>query len=246
MKSRSMRQVDWDTVAGSAVATVEHGAEEIPFGRISKDSLSDLAYDEIRRALMQGRLKPGEALVLRPLSAKLGISPTPVREALLRLVSEQALELDKRGRARVPLIDRHIFTEIRDLRIELEGRAAVRAAEIATPQDIAALERVHARMIEAEARKDVTAALKYNEEFHFTLCRLARMPVLFRVVESLWLQCGPFLNYIYAQELPKWPRHPHVVTLDGLKWKDGGMARAGVVEDIACFGAVLLKWFDAK
>lgn len=219
--------------------------KDAPFARISKNNLGELAYGEIRSALIRGHIKPGEALILRPLSAKLGISPTPVREALLRLASEQALELDERGRALVPSFDRNRFIEIRDLRIELEGRGVARAAEIASQEEIDRQENIHARMVEAENRKDFSAALEYNEQFHLTLCQLARMPVLYRVVESLWLQSGPLLNFVYAEELPKWPRHPHVIILDGLKRRDSGMARAAIAEDIGCFGSVILRAFDA-
>src|SRR5690606_2426459 len=105
------------------------------FTRVTRDNLSDRAYQEIRSALMRSRLKPGEKLLLRPLSAQLGLSATPVREALLRLVSEQAPRLDERGTAVVPILDRASLLEVRDLRVLLEGRSARRAAEIATTDE---------------------------------------------------------------------------------------------------------------
>ena len=67
---------------------------------------------------------------------QLGISATPVREALLRLVSEQALQLDERGTVFVPVIDRARFLEIRSLRCNLEGQAAAAAASRAGAEQI--------------------------------------------------------------------------------------------------------------
>ena len=60
--------------------------------------------------------RPGERLVSRLLVVKLGISTTPVREALFRLASEQALEIDRRNTIVVPVITAERYEEIRDLR----------------------------------------------------------------------------------------------------------------------------------
>ncbi len=71
-----------------------------------RDSLSQRAYAQISRALIVSALRPGHRLILRPLAAELGLSPTPVRKALLRLVSEQAPSLDDRGSTLVATMDR--------------------------------------------------------------------------------------------------------------------------------------------
>lgn len=79
------------------------------------------AYEEVRRFLMRGKLHPGERLVTRTLAAELGVSTTPLREALLRLASENALHIDSRGTVVVPVLTREAYVEIRDLRGHLEG-----------------------------------------------------------------------------------------------------------------------------
>lgn len=213
---------------------------EAAFHRISRDSISERAYRAVRSALMLSRLKPGEKLLLRPLAAQLGISATPVREALLRLVSEQALVMDERGTVVVPTIDRARFLEIRSLRCELEGRAAAAAASRATPEEIAALAEVHDAMAAAERGHDFATALQKNEQFHFGLCRLGGMPVLLGLVEILWMQCGPLLSHLYDKGPLAWPRHGHLEVLDGLRRGDSEAARAAVMEDIEEGGRPLL------
>ncbi len=89
----------------------------------SPERLSQRAYQAIRVALRSGELRPGQRLILRPLAAKLGLSATPVREALLRLVSEQALGLDERNSVLVPTLGADEIEELRELRLDLEGRA---------------------------------------------------------------------------------------------------------------------------
>lgn len=215
------------------------------FRRISRDSLSERAYQEIRAALMLSRLKPGEKLLLRPLAARLGISATPVREALLRLVSEQALQMDERGTVVVPRIDRARFLEIRALRCTLEGQAGAAAASRAGAAEIAQLAAVHERLVEAEARQDYAAALQANEQFHFGLCRLAEMPVLLGLLEILWMQCGPLLSQLYAGGPQNQPQHGHLQALEGLRRRDGAMVRAAVLRDIEEGGRPLLDFFPA-
>ena len=95
-----------------------------------RESLSQRAYMQIRRSLTSSRLCPGHRLILRPLAAELGLSPTPVREALLRLVSEQALCLDERGSTIVPVMNKADFGELTEMRGDLEARAAERAIEV--------------------------------------------------------------------------------------------------------------------
>ena len=95
---------------------------------IQRQNLSELAYVNLRDALMQGQMKPGEELPLRPISRSFGISATPMREALLRLVTESALEMDSRGRISVPHLTRAALMEVRKLRGFLEGNAAREAA----------------------------------------------------------------------------------------------------------------------
>ncbi|MFD1109690.1 GntR family transcriptional regulator [Pseudoroseomonas ludipueritiae] len=196
---------------------------------VPRESLSERAYRALRSALMLSRLKPGEKLQLRPLAAQLGISATPVREALLRLVSEQALSMDERGTVVVPSISRERFLEIRHLRCQLEGEAALAAAHRVTPADIGALTAVHASMMEAERAKNFVAAVQANEKFHFGICRLAAMPVLLGLVENLWMQCGPLLSRLY-EVAPLYNGHQEALT--ALSNGDAEGVRTAMIRDI--------------
>lgn len=202
------------------------------FEPVSRSSLSQQAYDEIRGFLMRGRLKPGQRLVSRALAAELEISTTPVREALFRLASEQALVLDHRNTVIVPHLRRGEYLETRDIRIELEGLAAERAAVGASASDIETLSRLQERHIAAQDAMDLEEALAVNEEFHFALCRASKLPTLIKIVEMLWLKCGPTLNHFYAG--PVWGplEHPHLKVIRCLRERDGAGAREAMRIDI--------------
>src|SRR5689334_3813553 len=112
---------------------------------LSRDSLSTKAYQRLRHDLMEGRFRPGQKLKLRDIARELGTSPTPVREALARLVSDMALTQVDHHSVSVPAMNLERYLEIRDLRIELEGRAAAAAAERASDAAIAELARINER-----------------------------------------------------------------------------------------------------
>jgi GntR family colanic acid and biofilm gene transcriptional regulator len=143
------------------------------------------------------------------LATDLGISTIPHREALFRLASEQALVLDHRNTVLLPDLRRSEYCEIRDIRIEPEGLAAERAAAGASETDIDDLTELQERHIAAQDTADREDVLAVNEEFHFALCGMSKFPTVVKLVEMLWLKCGPTLSHFYTGRV--WGRleHPH-------------------------------------
>ena len=210
-------------------------------------TLAEKVYAQLRSALVGGRLVPGEKLVHRQLATKLGVSPTPVREALLRLVSEGALDLDARGIAWVPRLSPEHYGEIMDLRMELEGRAAARAAALATSEEIAALRAIHARLMQGRRAEDAAVVLAENERFHFGVIGIAQMLVLQRVVESLWTQAGPTISLLSAVPRPVSPAgHPHDDLLRALDAHDMAAARAAVERDLREHAAIVVPLLERR
>jgi DNA-binding GntR family transcriptional regulator len=218
------------------------------FGRpISKESLSQQAYLAIRNSLMRSRLKPGQKLIAREVANDLGISVTPVRESLLRLVSEHGLVIDERGTVMVPTLDLDRCIEIRDLRTLVEGEGAARAAQVATDAEIDELAAIHDRYLRTESDEDFSGALAENENFHFALCRMARSPVLFRIVENLWIQFGPILSYLYEGRARPFGgrKHAHVLVIESLRARAPERAREAITQDILVGGRSLLEKLKA-
>lgn len=213
---------------------------------IVKESLSNQAYSELRTALMRGRLKPGDQLPLRPISARFGISATPMREALTRLVVERALMLDARGTVTVPQLSRDQLLEIRSIRVDLEGRCAEKAAICATREQINGLEEIHAAIAAAQREEDFLAAVDLNTQFHLELCRVADLPVTYEIVEGLWVRCGPILTHLYDSGVPEGlDPHPHVRIIAALRAKDPEEARSAMQYDIENGGQGLLDYVSS-
>ena len=214
---------------------------------LTRDSLNAQAYSRLCRDLKAGRFAPGEKLKLRDLAAEMGISPTPVREALARLISEQALEQVGHHSVRVPVMSERRFAEVRELRLMLEGEAAARAALQAGSEDVKKLEALHERMAALREAGDTAGELLESERFHMSIYALADMPVLLRMVESLWLQCGPLMKALQTHAMGQ-PRkqHPHHMVLRGLRKRDGEVARRGIHDEIERTTAPILAYLRER
>src|SRR5690554_5270590 len=160
---------------------------------MTKTTLQDQIYDELRYALMRGQFRPGEVLTIRALASALGTSIVPVRDALQRLMAERALEVQPNRSAQVPLMDRAEFDELTQIRIALEGLAVDMAATQLRDTDLKQIEELNAQMDAAVLKGDAAEILERNMAFHFTIYRVAAGSLLFGIIESLWMRIGPLL-----------------------------------------------------
>ena len=133
----------------------------------------DRAYEAIRGDILSGRLAPGERLREEELTRQIGVSRTPVREALRRLESDGYTIVEPNRGASVPVYSKRDVDEIYGLRALLEGHAARRAATRITKEQIAELERINAAM-KQEASVDTRSndseahmrRSQLNQDFH--------------------------------------------------------------------------------
>lgn len=167
---------------------------------LKKETLYQQTYDALKRAIMGGKLRPGHAISLRALASEFGVSQMPVRDALNRLTTQRALELLPNRTVRVPLMTREKFSELSDVRCYLEGEIAHKAASSMPRKQIARLSEKNTQMKAAARSRSIAEFLQLNFEFHFLLYEPSRSEVTLPIIESLWLQAGPFLNeYIRAR-----------------------------------------------
>lgn len=169
--------------------------------QIGYASLQEIAYERIRQALHRGTFKQGESLPTRTLAKALGISTTPVREALARLVAQNVLAVDSvNGTPYVPTITRELLSEIYELRSMLEGLAAEHAAENITKEEIAQLDKLWAKL--TVKNLDREEQHRISEEFQFIVYRAAKRPVLLDLIQSVWLRSGLVLSLL-SKSRPK-------------------------------------------
>ncbi len=149
-------------------------------------------YQLLRRNLLCGRISPGHALTIRGLAQMLQVSPMPVREALHRLASEGAVEVKDNRRVIVPMMTAEKFNELCDLRILLETHAAGTALPHIKASDITELERIDGQIDAAVEAGQVEEISLTNHDFHRRLYSTNPHQISVPLIESLWLQLGPF------------------------------------------------------
>lgn len=196
-------------------------------------SLRRQVYDWLRDALTTGRFTPGQKLSFRFIAGTLGVSLTPVREAIRRLVAEGAFEMRPSRSVRVPLMTRDRILELRDIRLAVEGLAAEKAAAVATREQATQLRRIANELLAARSRGDTAADRAKIREFHFALYAIAGQPTLLRVIEGLWLQTGPYMNLLYPDFIAS-PRGPErrLRIIEALQAHDAVAARRDIEGDI--------------
>lgn len=212
------------------------------WSEVARASLTMKVYAELEAALFEGRLHPGQRLKIRELAAAMGVSETPVREAIMQLVRTGALKMETARAITVAGLTLAQYLELRTIRFELEGLAAGEAARHATEAEIAALGEAHERLMEAERAGDAVAANKANWAFHGGLYRAARMPQLMEIISNIWHRNGPMHALHYPDAPPTYPgRHRHLDILDALRAHDSAAARAGLKADLMEGGANLVR-----
>lgn len=156
-------------------------------------------YRALRARILAGEMAPGDFVTLRGLAEALGVSMTPAREAVRRLVAERALAITASGRVSVPVPGPDRLDELFRARELIEPELAVRALPRVDRALIGQLRAIDDRIDACLAAGDAAAYVRANTEFHATLYARAESPALMALVESVWLQTAPMMRRIYGR-----------------------------------------------
>jgi DNA-binding GntR family transcriptional regulator len=200
--------------------------------REAREPIHQWVFHGLRRAIMSGRFPPGQAVTIRGLADRMGVSAMPVREALRRLVAERALTLLDNRRVRVPIMTTERFDELLAARIALETEAAVRALPLIDPERLAALHRINRAIDEAVMTADAETVVAQNLVFHLTLYGARPDSVLVPLIESVWLQTGPFMRAALEDLPSQGADDHHAEALAAIAAKDPAALRLAISSDI--------------
>lgn len=190
-------------------------------------------YQALCEQLICGRFAPGTHVNARALSETMGVGLMPVRGAITRLVGERALEVQRNGRICVPELTRARFEELMQARRQLEPLCAMRALPFMTPELVAEMEACDRRMNQSYETGDADAYMRENYRFHFTLYRSGRSEVLLPLLESVWMQFGPFMRSLFSMEEKSGIVDKHQMALDAIAREDAEALGLAIQADIA-------------
>ena len=203
---------------------------------VRADSGRMVVYEEIYhrlfRDLIAGQLEPGLTLTVRGLARRLDVSPMPVREAVKRLVAQGALVLTETRRISVAPMTAERFDEIILGRTLLEPELAVRALPNMDRKALAEARALDDAVNDAIEAGDPGSYANANWNFHAFLYERAELPVLFGLVESLWLQVGPFMRQIAGRAGTASLEDQHEVALQAIADGDAELLRQAIKQDI--------------
>ena len=200
-----------------AAARIRPADPETDMALVGRDNLTARVYQELRQALMAGRFRPGHRFKIRQLAQTMGVSETPIREALMQLVRERVLDMQAARSIEVARLTSRQYQELRAIRLLLEGFAAERAATRISDAEISKVREYHETLATAERDQAWRTAVEANWHFHHTIYQAAQMPELLGMIETIWLRNGPLLNMLYPRAVPTYSgRHQHLNVIDGL------------------------------
>ena len=150
--------------------------------------LRDVVFNTLRDAILTGKLVPGERLMENQLAEKLGVSRTPVREALRMLELENLVELVPRKGAQVLDMSEKDIVNILEVRSALEGLATALACKKMTPEDLQQLKDLEADFEKAVTENEVERFVDIDEDFHDMIFAATENDKLINIFRNLRIQ----------------------------------------------------------
>lgn len=161
--------------------------------------LRDVIFNTLREAIIVGELKPGERLMEVQLSEKMGVSRTPVREAIRKLELEGLVDMVPRKGAQVAVLSVKNIMDVLEVRATLDGLATELSAERITQEELKELENVQKQFINYVLKENLQGCIKKDVEFHDIIYRSSRNDKLIQIVSNLREQIQRF-RIIYLKD----------------------------------------------
>lgn len=204
--------------------------------------LRDVVFDHLRDAILDGILKPGERLMEVQLAEKLGVSRTPVREAIRKLEIDGFVEMIPRRGAQVSELSIKDVEDVLEVREALEGLAAYLAAAKIKPQEINELKKAYKGLKKSVDEKNVQEIVKWDSKFHDILLSASGNPRLIKVNSVLIEQVHRFRkSYVEDTTTAKYILVSHKKILDAIEDQNPDKARKTSEEHIREIKEFILK-----
>ena len=195
--------------------------------------LRDVVFENLRTAILDGNLKAGQRLMEVQLAEQLGVSRTPIREAIRKLELEGLVVMLPRKGAYVANMSFKDLIDVLEIRATLEGLAASLAAERRSDDDVVELEKLSKEFETCVREADVEGVLKKDVDFHEKIFLMANNKKLYQLITSLWEQVHRFrVTYVsnYDASLSLVDEHNRI--LEAIKAGDTELAKKYATEHI--------------
>lgn len=206
--------------------------------------LSEQVANQVRESIMVGSLREGYVRTER-LAETLGVSPTPVREALMILQAEGTVQWEPRKGFKVIPLSAQDVTDLYDVQATIAGELAARAASVMTPEDVARLRQYQERLSAAFEHGDVTDVDRLNHAVHRQINLASNSTKL----TQLLLQTVRYVPLGFFEQIDGWAdasAHDHEPIIDALGNRSRPRARKTMATHIQHIGSILIDHLRSK
>lgn len=201
-------------------------------GKLSKVNLNDykplreVIFTTLREAIIVGELKPGERLMEVQLAEKMGVSRTPVREAIRKLELEGLVDMIPRKGAHVAELSVKNIMDVLEVRASLDGLATMLAAARMTQEELKELKHVYTQFVTYTEKENLQGSIKKDVEFHDIIYRSSRNEKLIQIASNLREQVHRFrVIYLKDYSSPKDLIREHTDIYEAILGKDPDKAQ---------------------
>ena len=219
-----------DRTATSAGLTAHAGRPENEAA--PEQTMQERAYQALRHALIVGQLAPGKGISLRAMAEVIGVGVMPVRAAIARLSAENALAVHDNRRASIPEMTMERFDQLMQARLLLEPACAMRALNAIDEAGLARIRSHDDQMNSSYETGDAELYMAANYAFHFEIYRAGRSEVLTHLLESVWMQFGPFMRKVYGMVGTAHLSDKHEMAINAIARRDVTSLKVAIEADI--------------
>ena len=195
--------------------------------------LRDVVFENLRTAILEGNLKAGQRLMEVQLAEQLGVSRTPIREAIRKLELEGLVVMLPRKGAYVANMSFKDLIDVLEIRASLEGLAASLAAERRNDEDIIDLEKLAKEFETCVRETNIEGVLKTDIDFHEKIFMMANNKKLYQLITSLWEQVHRFrVTYVSDYDASLSLVEEHNKILQAIKDGESELAKKYATEHI--------------
>ncbi len=189
--------------------------------------LREMVYEELKMQILKGSIIPGTRMMEVELAEEMGVSRTPIREAIRKLEKEGLVTIEPRRGAYASMISTEDMVEILEVRQDLEGLAAFFAANRMTDEQMEELREVSSNYNDAVKRGKMEDMIKYDTRFHHIIVESCRNKILVQMIEQLQELVLRF-RYIYYDNFRRAENMPeeHEAIVAAILEGDADKARA--------------------
>lgn len=207
--------------------------------------LGEYVFEHLKEAILNGDLPPGTRIMEVELSEQLGVSRTPVREAIRRLAKENFVEMYPRRGTYVAKLTKNDILQVLEIRKELEGFAASLSALRMTIDEIEALRIEMECFNRAMRNNDKTEMIKYDNSFHFAILNGTRNNKLIDIIFDLHDQFQRF-RLLYFSEIENFAevQTSHQKIFDAINQNDPVRARREAEFHVETIRELVIEWID--